>query len=99
MRSEGGSKGPNRYEPIVPYGGDVAVARSMAVVHVRNPWTGRCRACREVYPCPERVNAEAVLDAARQTRSGDRSTLTVLVLLLSAFTITALVVFVAVSQR
>ncbi len=35
----------------VPYGGDVAVARSIAAVHVRNPWTGRCREC---YPCPDR---------------------------------------------
>lgn len=38
------------------------MARSMVAVHVRNPWTGRCRACGEVYPCPDRQDAEVVLD-------------------------------------
>ena len=54
---------PMRGEPwaAVPYGGDAAVARSIAAVHVRNPWTGRCRACLEVYPCPDRQDADAVL--------------------------------------
>ena len=51
----------------LPYGGDVAVARSMIVVHVRNPWTGRCRGCRDPYPCRERRAAEQVLER-RQRR-------------------------------
>lgn len=50
-----------RVRSAVPYGGDAAVARSMLVVHVRNPWTGRCRSCREIYPRPDRRDAEAVL--------------------------------------
>ncbi|MGH3734216.1 MAG: hypothetical protein ACRDT6_01100 [Micromonosporaceae bacterium] len=45
----------------VPYGGDAAVARSIAAVHTRNPRKGRCRACRERYPCPDRRVADAVL--------------------------------------
>lgn len=46
---------------VVPYGGDLAVARSIAAVHVRNPWNARCRACRERYPCPDRRDADTVL--------------------------------------
>jgi hypothetical protein len=51
---------------VVPYGGDVAVARSMIAVHVRNPWTGRCRGCRDPYPCRERRAAERVLERRQQ---------------------------------
>ncbi len=51
---------------VVPYGGDVAVARSMVAVHVRNPWTGRCRGCRDPYPCRERRAAEQVLERRQQ---------------------------------
>jgi hypothetical protein len=50
----------------LPYGGDVAVARSMVAVHVRNPWTGRCRGCRDPYPCRERRAAEQVLERRQQ---------------------------------
>ncbi|MQA25811.1 MAG: hypothetical protein GEU94_10095 [Micromonosporaceae bacterium] len=45
----------------IPYGGDAAVARSIAQVHRRNPWTGRCRACKDRYPCRDRQDACAVL--------------------------------------
>ena len=65
MRNEDQSSGrlrqPSNYRPAIPYGGDIAVARSIAAVHSRNPWTGRCRACRERYPCPDRQDADAVL--------------------------------------
>ena len=58
---------PARQPAVVPYGGDVAMARSMVAVHVRNPWTGRCRGCRDPYPCRERREAERVLER-RQRR-------------------------------
>ncbi|MGH3713202.1 MAG: hypothetical protein ACRDT4_07030 [Micromonosporaceae bacterium] len=53
---------------VLPYGGDVAVAQSIADVHRRNPWTGRCRACRDRYPCRDRQDANAVLGAADHAR-------------------------------
>lgn len=46
---------------VLSYGGDISVARSMAAVHERNPWTGRCRTCREAYPCRDRRDADEVL--------------------------------------
>lgn len=52
---------PPEERRAVPYGGDVAVARSIAEAHTRNPWTGRCRSCREAHPCPDRRDADEVL--------------------------------------
>lgn len=46
---------------VLPYGGDVGVAQSIADVHRDNPWTGRCRACDEPFPCRERRYANTVL--------------------------------------
>ncbi|MGH3655210.1 MAG: hypothetical protein ACRDUA_00985 [Micromonosporaceae bacterium] len=51
---------------VVPYGGDTAVARSIVAVHVRNPWTGRCRGCRDAYPCRSRQDADEVLRLSRK---------------------------------
>jgi hypothetical protein len=50
-----------RIPQVLPYGGDVAVAQSIADVHRDNPWSGRCRACDEPSPCRERRLANAVL--------------------------------------
>jgi hypothetical protein len=47
--------------PVIPYGGDTAVARSMLAVHVRERWTGVCRGCRDRYPCRERLDSQRVL--------------------------------------
>ncbi|MGH3735200.1 MAG: hypothetical protein ACRDT6_06205 [Micromonosporaceae bacterium] len=55
---------------VLPYGGDVAVARSIAEVHRRNPWTGRCRACRDRHPCLDRRDADTVLGATDHARLG-----------------------------
>jgi hypothetical protein len=52
---------PHGEPRVLPYGGDVAVAQSIADVHRDNPWTGRCRACNEPSPCHERRYANAVL--------------------------------------
>ncbi len=52
---------------MVPFGGAAEVARSYLAIHVRNPWTGRCRSCREAYPCRERQEAEAVIGATAPT--------------------------------
>jgi len=46
---------------VLPYGGDVAVAQSIADVHRENPWTGKCLACNDRSPCLERRYANAVL--------------------------------------
>jgi hypothetical protein len=46
---------------VLPYGGDVAVAQSIADIHRENPWTGRCLACNDPSPCLERRYANAVL--------------------------------------
>ena len=51
-----------------PYGGDVVVARSIARVHRRNPWTGRCRACKDRYPCRDSQDARAVLGGLGSAR-------------------------------
>lgn len=50
-----------RERNLLPYGGDVAVAQSIADVHRENPWTGRCLACNEPSPCLERRYANEVL--------------------------------------
>ncbi|MGH3742110.1 MAG: hypothetical protein ACRDT1_12345 [Micromonosporaceae bacterium] len=68
-----GEQGLGRREPLaenrpLPYAGDRAVARSVAAVHVRNPWTGRWRACRDRYPCRDRQDANAVLGATAVAR-------------------------------
>ncbi len=55
----------------IPYAGDRAVARSIADVHVPNPWTGRCRCCEDPYPCRERSAADLVL-SADPARDGQR---------------------------
>ena len=46
---------------VLPYGGDVAVAQSIADIHRENPWTGRCLACNDRSPCLERRYANIVL--------------------------------------
>lgn len=46
---------------VLPYGGDTAVARSVLTVHVREPWTGVCRGCRDQYPCREPLDSQRVL--------------------------------------
>ncbi|HEX2417144.1 MAG TPA: hypothetical protein VHJ83_03310 [Micromonosporaceae bacterium] len=46
---------------VLPYGGAVVVAQSIADVHRENPWTGRCLACNELSPCLERRYANVVL--------------------------------------
>jgi len=46
---------------VLPFGGDVAMARSIAAAHQRTPWTGRCRACRDRHPCRDRQDANMVL--------------------------------------
>lgn len=45
---------------VLPLGGAVEVARSYLAVHVRNPWTGRCRSCGDQHPCADRRDAETV---------------------------------------
>ena len=52
---------PVEQHVVLPYGGDVAVAQSIADIHRDNPWTGRCRACNEPSPCWERRYANTVL--------------------------------------
>lgn len=46
---------------VLPYGGDVVVAQSIADIHRENPWTGRCLACNDHSPCLERRYANVVL--------------------------------------
>lgn len=50
-----------RQRAAVPYGGAAEVARLDLRIHTRNTWTGRCRACRERFPCPTRRQALAAL--------------------------------------
>ncbi len=52
---------------LLPYGGDKAVAQSMAQCHRRRPWTARCVGCGECWPCRDRIDAERVL----RHREGD----------------------------
>ncbi|MGH2599112.1 MAG: hypothetical protein ACRDJ9_06965 [Dehalococcoidia bacterium] len=60
---------------VLPYGGDVAVARSIAAAHPRNPWTGRCRSCGEAHPCKDRRDANDVLAHKRaEPMAGERVT-------------------------
>lgn len=100
MDSVKGTEERHGSRPVVPYGGDVVVARSMAAVHVRNPWTGRCRGCREVYPCRDRMDAEVVLAGARRAESRCRRLRPwMLVLLLAAGTATIVAIVVAVAWR
>jgi hypothetical protein len=64
VRKQVSTVGPERQRreaQVLPYGGDVAVAQSIADVHRDNPWTGRCRACNEPFPCHERRYANTVL--------------------------------------
>lgn len=56
---------PSQSPRVVPFGGAVEVARSYLAIHVRNPWTGRCRSCGDAYPCMERQEAEAVIGATQ----------------------------------
>lgn len=79
----------------VPYGGDRAVARSMVAVHVRNPWTGRCRGCREAYPCRDRQDAAAVLGVPSETR---RYSAIVVLLLVAMVTVVVAVVAVGLAR-
>lgn len=51
---------PMRPRRALPFGGAAEVARSYLAVHVRNPWTGRCRSCGCPYPCQDRTDAETV---------------------------------------
>ncbi len=55
---------------VLPYGGDLVVARSIAKCHQRNPWTGRCRACKDPYPCRDRGDANTVLEHGTTHPSG-----------------------------
>lgn len=50
---------------ILPYGGDKAVARSIAEVHrpTRWPFMDRCTGCGGKWPCRDRCDAQVVLDA------------------------------------
>lgn len=51
---------PTSRPRVLPLGGAVEVARSYLALHVRNPWTGRCRSCGDAYPCRDRRDAETV---------------------------------------
>lgn len=50
---------------ILPYGGDKAVARTIANSHPpsRWPWMDICGGCGEKYPCRDRRDADEVLNA------------------------------------
>ncbi len=52
---------PGAEQRAIPQGGDAAVARSFANLHQRNPWTGRCRGCRQRHPCHVRQDADSAL--------------------------------------
>ncbi|HEX6074114.1 MAG TPA: hypothetical protein VFZ32_02495 [Micromonosporaceae bacterium] len=53
-------RGPAVVRRVLPFGGAVEVARSYLRIHVRDWWTGRCRACGDVYPCRDRRDARLV---------------------------------------
>lgn len=48
----------------LPYGGDVAVAKTIAAAHrPRGRRRKRCLICRAPYPCDEATDARRVIDA------------------------------------
>lgn len=55
---------------VLPYGGDKAVARTIAECHRRKPWTARCRGCGEPWPCRDRIDAERVIAPTEDPADG-----------------------------
>ena len=54
---------PTDSEPprVIPYRSSPEMAHQIRSIHRRNPWRGTCRTCGEIFPCPDRQDAVAVL--------------------------------------